>query len=407
MSVFDIGLSGLNAAASDLEVTSNNIANSETNGFKRSRAEFADVYAEAYGGISQTATGDGVRLAEIRQEFTQGNIDFTGNNLDLAVSGQGFFVLSDNGAQVYSRAGAMQVDRNGFVVDNLGRQLQVFPSNDPAGSSFNVGSPQSLQLVTSDSPPNPTSQVDALVNLDADAPVLGAGAIDPTDPATYSYSSTLTVYDSLGGPHTATTYYRRTSNLDWDTRLVIDGNAAQTAGVQTLSFDSTGNLTSGMPVNYGVFTPTNGSNPLSIDYDFTGSTQFGGGFGINNLAQDGFTSGRLAAIEVSDEGIFAARYTNGQTVALGQLALANFASPQGLQQIGDNAWAESFDSGPVQLGQPGTSSLGLIQSGGLEQANVDIAEELVNLITAERFFQANAQVITTADQVTQTIINIR
>ncbi|MGD8643030.1 MAG: flagellar hook-basal body complex protein, partial [Chromatiales bacterium] len=206
MSMFDIGLSGLNAASSELEVTSNNIANSETTGFKRSRAEFADVYAEAYGGISQTATGDGVRLAEIRQEFTQGNIDFTGNNLDLAVSGQGFFILSDNGAQVYSRAGALQVDRNGFVIDSLGRELQVFPSNDPAGSSFNVGSPQSLQLVTSDSPPNATTQVDALINLDADATVLGAGAIDPTNPATYSYSSTLTVYDSLGGPHTATSY---------------------------------------------------------------------------------------------------------------------------------------------------------------------------------------------------------
>ncbi|MGD8497733.1 MAG: flagellar hook protein FlgE [Chromatiales bacterium] len=407
MSMFDIGLSGLNAASSELEVTSNNIANSETTGFKRSRAEFADVYAEAYGGISQTATGDGVRLAEIRQEFTQGNIDFTGNNLDLAVSGQGFFILSDNGAQVYSRAGALQVDRNGFVIDSLGRELQVFPSNDPAGSSFNVGSPQSLQLVTSDSPPNATTQVDALINLDADATVLGAGAIDPTNPATYSYSSTLTVYDSLGGPHTATSYYRRTGNLTWDTRLVVDGDDTQTTGVQTMTFDSTGNLTTAMPVNYGVFTPTNGANPLNIDYDLTGSTQFGGGFGINNLAQDGFTSGRLTAIEVSDDGVFAARYTNGQTQILAQVALANFASPQGLQQIGDNAWAESFESGAVQLGQPGTSSLGLIQSGGLEQANVDIAEELVGLITAERFFQANAQVITTADQITQTIINLR
>jgi flagellar hook protein FlgE len=174
-----------------------------------------------------------------------------------------------------------------------------------------------------------------------------------------------------------------------------------------MTFDSTGNLTTAMPVNYGVFTPTNGANPLNIDYDLTGSTQFGGGFGINNLAQDGFTSGRLTAIEVSDDGVFAARYTNGQTQILAQVALANFASPQGLQQIGDNAWAESFESGAVQLGQPGTSSLGLIQSGGLEQANVDIAEELVGLITAERFFQANAQVITTADQITQTIINLR
>jgi flagellar hook protein FlgE len=404
---FNIALSGLNAASSDLEVTGNNIANSSTVGFKASRAEFADVYAEAYGGISKSAIGGGARLEAVTQQFTQGNVEFTGNNLDLAISGQGFFTLSDRGAPIYSRAGAFQVDRDGWVVNSQGHRLQAFPALDPAGTSFNTGTPSDLQLVTSDAPPQASSSVTALLNLNADAPVLGAGAIDPAAPASYSYSSTLTVYDSLGAPHTATTYFRRTGNLTWDTRLVVDGDATQTTGVQTLTFNSTGLLTTAMPVAYGAFTPTNGANAMTLNYDLSGSTLYGGGFSVNNLSQNGFTSGQLASIEVSDSGTVAARYTNGQAVALGRVALANFANPQGLQQLGDNAWAETFSSGAAQVGEPGTASLGLIQAGGLEQSNVDISEQLVNLITAQRNFQANAQVITTADTVTQTIINIR
>lgn len=404
---FNIALSGLNAASADLKVTGNNIANASTVGFKQSRAEFADVYAEAYGGLSKTAVGGGVRLQAVSQQFTQGNIDFTGNNLDLAISGEGFFVLSDRGAPVYSRAGAFQVDRDGYVVNAQGYRLQVFPALDPAGNAFNTGGPSDLQLVTSDAPPSATQDVGARLNLNADAAILGAGAIDPNDPNSYSYSSTLTVYDSLGAPHVATTYYRRTGNLTWDARLVVDGDTAQTAATQTLTFDAAGNLTSAMPVSFGVFTPTNGSNPLNLSYDFTGTTQYGGGYSINGLTQDGYTSGRLTSIEVDDSGVIAARYTNGQSVVLGKVVLADFANPQGLQQLGDNAWAETFASGPVQLGEPGTASLGLIQSGGLEQSNVDISEQLVNLITAQRNYQANAQVISTADTVTQTIINIR
>jgi flagellar hook protein FlgE len=404
---FNIALSGLNAASSDLKVTGNNIANASTVGFKQSRAEFADVYAEAYGGISKTAIGGGVRLEAVTQQFGQGNIDFTGNSLDLAISGQGFFMLSDRGAPIFSRAGSMQVDRDGWVVNSQGHRLQVFPALDPAGNSFNTGTPSDLQLVTSDAPPQASTNVDALLNLNADAAILGAGAIDPAVPSSYSYSSTLTVYDSLGAPHTATTYFRRTGNLTWDTRLVIDGDAAQTTGVQTLTFNSTGQLTTAMPVNYGAFTPTNGADPIALDYDLSGTTTYGGGFSVNNLSQDGFTSGQLASIEIDDSGTIAARYTNGQAVALGRVALANFANPQGLQQLGDNAWAETFASGAAQIGEPGSASLGLIQAGGLEQSNVDISEQLVNLITAQRNFQANAQVITTADSVTQTIINIR
>ena len=404
---FNIALSGLNAAAADLKVTGNNIANASTVGYKQSRAEFADVYSQSYGGISKTAIGGGVRLEAVTQQFSQGNIDFTGNNLDLAISGQGFFVLSDRGAPVYSRAGAFQVDRDGFVVNSQGQRLQVFPALDPAGNSFNTGSPSDLQLSTADAPPSATTSVTGIFNLDADATILGAGAIDPTLPSSYSYSSTLTVYDSLGAPHTATTYFRRTGNLTWDSRMVVDGDAAQTPAVQTLTFDSAGNLTTGMPVSYGAYTPTNGANALNMTYDFSGTSQYGGGFGVNALTQDGYTSGRLTSIEVNDNGVVAARYTNGQAVALGKVALANFANPQGLQQLGDNAWGETYSSGPVQVGEPGTSSLGLLQAGGLEQSNVDISEQLVNLITAQRNYQANAQVITTADTVTQTIINIR
>ncbi|RMG57727.1 MAG: flagellar hook protein FlgE [Gammaproteobacteria bacterium] len=407
---FNIALSGLNAASQDLKVTGNNIANASTVGFKESRAEFADVFAVAYGGISKTAIGSGVRLANVAQQFRQGNMDFTGNSLDLAINGQGFLIFSDAGARVFSRNGALTVDRDGYVVNAADQRLQVYAALDPSGNNFNTGSLSDLRLVTGDAPPNATTTVQTIVNLSAQDTALGAGAIDPALPATYNYSTSVNVFDSLGASHTATTYFRlvdSTTNT-WDMRLYVDGNLVTSGGnaQTTMTFNPDGTLNTGSPIAYDAYAVP-GANPLTLTYDYTGSTQYGDTYSVNALTQDGFTTGRLTSVDVDETGVVFARFTNGQAQALGKVALGNFANPQGLQPLGDNAWAETYRAGDLQLGEAGAASFGLIQSGALEQSNVDLSAQLVNLITAQRNFQANAQVITTADTITQTIINIR
>lgn len=419
---FQIALSGLSAASSDLKVTGNNIANASTIGFKESRAEFADVFAVSFGGISKTAIGGGVRLAAVTQQFSQGNVDFTGNALDIAVNGQGFLIYSDGGVNNYSRNGALQVDRSGYIVDAQNRRLQVYQALNPQGTAFNTGSLSDLQLSTAAGQPAATTNIDAILNLQADAATLGPGIIDPTIPTSYNYSTSVTVYDSLGTAHTVTSYFRKTATNTWDMRAQLTSPTTPPtvtdltiggANQNTVSFNPDGS------VNTGAFTGgifgfdavpllgVTGANPLAMTLDITQSTQYGAPFNISSLVQDGYTTGRLSSIDIDETGVVFARFTNGQSEALGQVALANFANPQGLQQLGDNAWGETFAAGAPQLGQAGAASFGLIQAGGLESSNVDIAEQLVNLITAQRNFQANAQVISTADTVTQTIINIR
>ncbi|MDY6941656.1 MAG: flagellar hook protein FlgE [Pseudomonadota bacterium] len=404
---FRIALSGLNAASSDLGVTANNIANTATVGFKGSRAEFGDVYAVAYQGISDTATGSGVRLSNVSQQFGQGNIDFTDNSLDMAISGEGFFVLSDEGSLNYSRAGTFSVDREGYVVNAQNMRVQVYPPNSTG--QINTGVLTDLRLDTTEGAPSPTTSIEVGANLPADDSAPPTPVFDPNDATSFNGSTSTTVYDSLGTAMTGTLYFVKdgTTANTWDAYFYIDGTAI--GGAQQLVFnpDGTLNTPANGDINFGTFTPTNGAAPLSPTVNYSNATQYGGGFGVNQLMQDGFASGRLSGIDVDPSGVVLARFTNGQSQPLGQIALANFPNPQGLQQQGNTSWAETFSSGTAVLGQAGTGSLGLIQSGALEGSNVDLTEQLVNLITAQRNFQANAQVISTADSVTQTIINIR
>ncbi|MGB5255601.1 MAG: flagellar hook protein FlgE [Sedimenticolaceae bacterium] len=411
---FRIALSGLNAASTDLEVTGNNIANSATNGFKESRAEFADLYASSIQDTSSNAAGQGVRVARVAQQHSQGSIDFTSNNLDLAISGQGFFVLkSPDGTQAYTRAGAYSVDRDGYVMNQNSDRLQIYEAVSGVGgaTTFNTGVLEDLQLPTTPSSPNPSTTISAAINLNSSQEVPTA-AFDPANPASYNGSTSTTVYDSLGNAHTATLYFAKSAAAPrtWDQHLYIGGTPVGAAN--TLAFDETGALTdvngaAGTSATMAPYDPGNGSAPLTLDLEFAGTTQYGSAFAVNNLSQNGFTSGRLAGVDIDTEGVIFARYTNGQSSALGKVALAKFNNQQGLRQIGDTNWAESFASGGPQLGEAGTSSFGQIQSGALEASNVDIAAQLVNLITAQRNFQANAEVISTADSITQTIINIR
>lgn len=404
---FNTALSGLNAATANLSVTSNNIANANTFGFKGSRAEFANVFAVSPYGLARNAIGAGVKVATVNQLFTQGGIEFTNNNLDLAVSGQGFFTLSDGGNRVYSRAGNFAPDREGFVTNPAGHRLQVYP---PAanGQGFDTGRLTDLRLTTGENPPSATTRVTLGNNLPANAAAPTAAPFDPDEPDSFNHSTSITVYDSLGVAHVATVYYVKTANEnEWEAHTVINGD--QVGGPQTLQFSNSGELL--VPANGELtlpgWTPPSGAADLAITLNLADATQYGERFSVSDLRQDGAAVGRLTSIEVADDGTVFARFTNGRSEALGQVALTNFANPQGLQQVGDNAWAETFESGDPIIGQAGSSAFGLIQSGALEASNVDLTEQLVNMITAQRSFQANAQMITTQDQVTQTVLNIR
>jgi flagellar hook protein FlgE len=403
---FRLALSGLNAAQADLGVTANNIANSSTNGFKRSRVEFSELFAVSPQGVSSLAAGNGTRVADISQQFSQGSIDFTDNNLDLAISGPGFFTLSDGGATAYTRAGAFKTDSTGYVVNAQGQRLQVFPAI--TGGGFNTGSMGDLRLVTSESAPSATTQVEMLMNLPSDAAAPTNPIFDPADPSSFNRATSLTVYDSLGAAHTGTMYFVKQATAgDWSARFYIDGTAV--GGAQALSFNNVGQMVTPATgqIAFPAYLPATGAAAMSVTFDFNGATQYGSNFSVSNITQDGYTTGRLIGMDIDKSGVVQARFTNGRSLMLGQVALSNFSNSGGLQQLADTNWAETFTSGQALRGQAGNSGFGLIQSGALEASNVDLTAQLVNMITAQRNFQANAQMISTSDQITQTIINIR
>jgi flagellar hook protein FlgE len=410
---FRTALSGLNAAATDLNVTANNIANVATPGFKLSRAEFSDVFAVSTFGLARNAVGSGVRTAAVSQQFTQGNVEFTDNSLDLAISGGGFFRLSDRGAAVFSRAGNFSTDASGFVVNPAGHRLQVFPAI-PGTDTFDTGRLVDLQLSSSESPPQATTAITVGTNLPAGAAQPANTPFDPLDPLSFNHTTSLTVFDSLGAAHITTLYYVKTpDDNQWEVYTFVDGPDNQVGGPDLVQYNQNGALDgdANQPPNgiitLPAYTPTNGAAPIEMTLNLGDSTQFGERFSVNELRQDGFTTGRLTSIEVSPTGVVFARFTNGQASSMGQVALAHFPNAQGLQEFGNNVWGETFESGQPLLGTAGSASLGLVQSGALEASNVDLTAQLVNMITAQRNFQANAQTISTFDQVTQTIINIR
>jgi flagellar hook protein FlgE len=407
MSSFSIALSGLTAASSDLDVTANNVANANTIGFKQSRAEFADVYAAGAVNLNTSSIGEGARLAATAQQFSQGNITTTGSNLDLAISGDGFFTLADpsNGI-VYTRNGQFSEDKNGDVVTATNQALQVYPPTTNGG--FNTGTLTNLNLQTAQSAPLATSTGAVILNLPANSTVpADAATFNPNDPLSYNQSTSTTVYDSLGNAYPATFYFTQTAVTGtWNVNTVVNGVSAGPA--KQLVFGSNGQVAAGGgSLTFPNFAPTDGAvSPQSMTFNFGQSTQYGGSFGVTSINQNGFATGQLSTVSIDPTGIVSAVYTNGRSIELGQLALANFPNPQGLKQLGDTNWAETFTSGTHISGTAATAGFGSIQSGALESSNVDLTTELVNMITAQRAFQANAQVITTANQLSQTVINI-
>jgi flagellar hook protein FlgE len=403
---FNIALTGLNAANQDLNVTANNLANVSSTGFKSSRAEFGDLFASTQRGVSRTSVGNGVSVSEVAQQFTQGNIETTGNNLDIAISGNGFFTLSTGGALSYTRDGQFEMDQNGNVINSQGSNLQVYPALATGG--FNTGGLQNLTLTTNESAPQATTTAKITANLSASATAPVDPTFSPTDPNSYTNTTSLTTYDSLGAAHTATLYFIKGATANaWNTQLYVDGNAVGTP--QALTYDSTGNLTAPAAglVTFPAYTPATGANAMNMTFDFSGTKQYGDAFNVSAVSQNGFTTGKLTGISIDQNGVVQARFTNGNSTNLGQLAMANFANPQGLQQLGNQSWAQTNQSGQAVMGQAGNSGVGTVASGSLEESNVDTTGALVDMIKAQRDFQANAQMIQTDNQITQTIINIR
>jgi flagellar hook protein FlgE len=418
---FQQGLSGLNASSKNLEVIGNNIANSNTFGAKVSRGEFSDVYANALNGAGSNAVGIGTTLAAVSQQFTQGNITSTDNPMDLAINGAGFFQVSDGrNPTMYSRNGQFKVNREGYIVNNAAQRLMGYAA-DGTGV-IQPGNAVALQLPTAGINPQATSKIELEMNLDARGAVtapLVAPAIDFSNPKTYNNATSLTVYDAKGQDVALTYYFQKSATDTWNVFVTANGvpvNGTVTAPLATTTID--------FPANGGTPTAPLGLVPfdvpatvnavgaqtlaiIGVQLDLTSATQYGSGFGVTNLSQDGYAPGQLTGINVEANGIVMARYSNGQNKPAGQIELVTFRNPQGLQPQGGNAWARGFSSGDPILGVAGEGNLGVLQSGALEESNVDLTAELVSMITAQRVYQANAQTIKTQDQVLQTLVNLR
>jgi len=418
---FQQGLSGLNATAKSLEVIGNNIANASTYGFKSSRAEFADVYAAALNGAGTNSIGIGVNLAAVSQQFTQGNILTTESPMDLSLNGAGFFQVTDGNSPIeYTRNGQFKIDRDGFIVNNQLQKLLGYPAN--GNGQIQPGGAQPLQLPTSGINPQVTGDVLIEMNLDSrlavTAPSVGA-AINYADPTTYNNATSMTVYDDRGQDVALTYYFQKSAPETWNVFITangttVGGTAVAPLPVTTITFPPNGSAPTAPvgPVTINIPATTNSAGATAlpipnVQLDLTNSTQYGSGFGVTNMTQDGYAAGQLSSISIESNGIVMARYSNGQSQPAGQIEIATFRNPQGLQPLGGNAWGRTFTSGDPVLGTPGVGNLGVLQAGALEESNVDLTGELVNMITAQRMYQANAQTIKTVDQIMQTLVNMR
>jgi flagellar hook protein FlgE len=398
-------LSGLSGASSDLDVIGNNIANANTVGFKQGSAQFADMYASSMATAVNNQIGIGSRLAEVQQQFSQGTITTTNQALDVAINGNGFYQLSSNGSTVYSRNGVFHLDSTGKIVNSAGLQLMGFAADSKG--VVNSASTVPLTVPTSNIAPSATTKVQTQFNLNSQDATPTTTPFDPTDATSYNTSTSVDVYDSLGGTQKVSVYFVKNSTGSWDAYSGSGDPVANATKISTLAFDSSGNLTSGAKVSFSIPNGADGgATNQTMTMDFTGTTQYGAKSGVNNVIQDGYTSGELTGFSVGTDGTLTGNYSNGKTQALGQIAIANFNNQNGLQNLGGNVFAQTSASGAPQVSVPGSTNHGTLQGGAVENSNVDLTSELVNLITAQRNYQANAQTIKTQQTVDQTLINL-
>lgn len=427
---FQQGLSGLAAASKSLEAIGNNVANANTVGFKASQAQFADVYANSLNGSTSANTGIGTKVSQVAQQFTKGNITGTANPLDVAINGAGFFRMSDGGTVTYSRNGQFELNKDGYIVNANGARLTGYLTD--TNGVLATGAPVDLRIDSHDLPPKMTTEVKQTLNLDSRLTPITV-AFNKDDPATYHNSTSASVYDSLGNAQVLQTFYVKVAPTDasppgtpatWHVYATVDGNLVAPAPpadpadppnpagyLGQLIFTSTGDLTAAtrasLPLNISVPTSSGATSPYPVKFQLANTTQYGSPFSPSAPLQDGYESGRLSGFNIGADGIIMGRYTNGKTSRLGQVALANFTNPNGLQPTGGNAWIETSASGQPLVSSPGSSNLGVLQSSAVEDSNVDLTAELVNMITAQRVFQANSQTIKTQDQLLQTVVNLR
>jgi flagellar hook protein FlgE len=457
---FNIALSGIAAAQKDLNTTANNIANVNTIGFKESRAEFADVYANSIFSNSKTAVGGGATTTQVAQQFHQGSLQFTSNSLDMAISGGGFFVTSSelgSQDQSYTRAGAFKVDSSNYMVDSAGNFLQGFPVDEDGNStSVSLTTTQPIKIPDTAGSPVQTGNVGLQMNLNVSETALDPANFNPADSDTFNNSTSVTIYDSLGESHIMTTYFVKPTNgsytgeSNWVAFYAVDGDPVDVAsGPGTYSTDTDGDSIadgtgtvsaanpggaagtwSGAVLKFNSVGAYLGSDPAIITTEalgtggagalgpgadgtqtltikFNSPTQYSSPFEVTELTQDGITVGRLTNVGIGSDGLITASYSNGSTVPLSRVALVRFANEQGLTQVGNTSWKASLDSGAALAGEANSGTFGSIRSSALEQSNVDLTTELVDLISAQRNFQANSRTLEVNNTLNQTILQIR
>ncbi|SAK50578.1 flagellar hook protein FlgE [Caballeronia pedi] len=399
-------LSGLGAASSDLDVIGNNIANANTVGFKQGAAQFADMYANSMATAVSNQIGIGTRLSEVQQQFSQGTITTTNQALDVAINGNGFYQLSNNGSVVYSRNGVFHLDDTGKIVNSSGLQLMGYAAD--SSGVVNSASTVPLTVPTANIAPTATKTITAAFNLNSQDSVKAAADFDPTNGNTYNASTSVDAYDSLGGTQKVSVYFTKSGTNSWEAFAGYGDPVTSKTDLGPVTFDSSGNLTSGKTFTFTIpdgASATAGATQ-SLTLDLSGTTQYGAKSGLTNLHQDGNSTGELTGFTVGSDGMLTGNYSNGETKALGQIAIANFNNQNGLQNLGGNVYAQTAASGAAQVSVPGSTNHGTLQGGAVENSNVDLTSELVNLITAQRNYQANAQTIKTQQTVDQTLINL-
>ncbi|WP_035606379.1 flagellar hook protein FlgE [Edwardsiella tarda] len=407
---FSQAISGMNAASSQLDVIGNNIANSQTVGFKSGSVTFADMFAGSKVGL-------GVTVASVNQDFKDGTTTTTNRGLDVAISGQGFFRMQDpNGSVYYTRNGQFSKDAKGFLTNAQGMYLTGYPASGTPPTIQQGADPVPIQIPTGLMPAKASTQGSMVLNLNsANKAIDSTIKFDPNKVDTYTYATSMTTYDSLGNVHNMNLYFvKRPATGDTTSWEVYSIDSAQSPDPKlfdkptgTLTFDSNGTLTSGSPLKLDM-AASNGAPAQKFTLDFTGTRQQNTGKdGVTSKTQDGYKAGELTGYQINDDGTITGSYTNQQKQLLGQIVMANFAAPEGLVSEGNNVWSESAKSGQPIVGTSGTSGLGNLTSGAVEASNVDLSKQLVDMIVAQRNYQSNAQTIKTQDQILQTLVNLR